>query len=345
MAVRELCLHLTRRCNQACVHCYYNSSPGSAGDIDIQTAKDLIFQAKQAEVRRITLQGGEPMLYDGLKELCEFSKKHGLIVAVVSNGQLISSETINWMKDLVDIVFISIHGDEKYHDNFVCSRGAFDLAIKAVIECSKEGIKTGVLTSVTEDNKEYVSQLTKLLDKHGVDVHGIIYHSEVGRGQSLKSMNIEKWEHFVSKMRAVQHSLIHTRLRFEALRQPVKSENFRKTACVCLSMEKNICFVDTDGGIYPCSLLINNQEACYGKISNVTLTDYFNNIGWGWAHTHSSPSQECVNCEIFDVCHGGCIARRILNKKNPCEGGKYLPTCVLYPDIDLYEEIISSRKD
>ncbi len=342
MPIRELCLHLTRRCNQACLHCYYQSSPNSKGDMALQVAKRLIFESKQAGVKRVTLQGGEPFLYDGLKELCEISKAEGLIVAIVTNGQLVDQKKIDWLKELVDILFVSIHGDDAFHDEFVQCKGAFKAAINNARLFINSGIKTGILTSVSKQNQKYIPEFSKAIDLIGAKYHGILYHSEVGRGSQIKSMDIEEWEVFIDEMRLIQQSLSYTRLRFETLRQPVSLLHSKKI-CNCLGMEKHICFIDTEGWIYPCSLGMGNSKIRYGNIEEISLYDYFRGISWEWAFTKSPIAQSCKSCPLFDVCKGGCFIRRLMNYKNCCNNAKYIPTCILYPDIDVYEEILALK--
>lgn len=333
LPLRELCIHLTRQCNQSCLHCYYNADPKNNAYMPLNMAKEALIQASKSNVRRVTIQGGEPFLYKDLEELCALSKSLGLMVAIPTNGLLLDKSNIKWIKKYVDIIFVSIHGNEAYHDAFVRHKGAYSTAMSNIKECCIEGIKLGVLSTVTNENKMYMPELSSTFDKMGVLFHGIIYHSEVGRGSNIKSMDFKSWDNFKLEMKNVQKNLSSLKIRFESQRKVFDGAS----KCSCLGVEKYVCFLDTEGYIYPCSLGMNIDEFRYGHISENSIINYFKEISWDFAYSKSPLYDECSKCQKLNVCHGGCMVKRYLGDKIYCEDGKYMPICVLYPDIDVYE--------
>ena len=395
MPIRELCLHLNRRCNWFCDHCYYGSSssdslvsdyqdpierPSVHGDMPMRIAQDIVYQCRPAGVQRVTLQGGEPFLYPHLRDVAETVKEQGMLAAIPTNGVLIDDRALEWIPELLDFIFISIHGPREFHDEFVHARGAFDRSMRAAIACHERGVRTAVISSVSERNIGSILELTKQLDDVGVPMHGVFYQTEAGRGAATQSLTAETWETFIDKARCVQSGL-QIRMRFERTRVPMDSvESFATSlpgealpalmddqikhggcqssggesirhvdggSCVtCLGVEKHICFCNTEGDFYNCSLLMDQEHYRFGSyLRGATLSDYFSRIDWGWAYSKSPLPQECIDCEFLNICHGGCMAargpfNRNLNGRLLCENKTRLPVCVLYPDIDVYEEAV-----
>ncbi|WP_178075817.1 radical SAM/SPASM domain-containing protein [Paenibacillus oralis] len=346
MALRELCIHLTRNCNQKCRHCYYHAAPGQNTHMTLPLAQQIIKEASESGVKRVTLQGGETFLYPYIREICEYSKSLGLIVAVPTNGQFISNKNIHWIQESVDIVFFSIHGLADYHDAFVELEGAFNRAVKSVEISVEHGIQTGILSSVSTENMHQIGGLATLFDQMGVDILGLLYHSEAGRGTEIKSVDPLEWERFMTRMKKVQPNLNHMRIRFETTRK-LADDVLRPSSkfCGCLSLEKNICFVDTEGFIYPCSLAMDFPDFCYGHITDRRLSDYFSSMSWEWARQKVELPEACTACTHLSICNGGCMVKRYARQAVDCQQGKYIPVCVLYPDIDVYEEISIKQRE
>ena len=334
MALRELCIHLTRQCNLRCAHCYCNA--GSEHKEYMNT--DMIFmaleQAKNANVVRITIQGGEPFLYSGLKEVCKKACEMGFMVAIPTNGQFINDENAKWIKKYVDIIYISIHGLEGFHDKFVSKKGAYSRAIESIRVCINNNIRFGILTSVSRDNIKDIPVFLAELDKIGVPLVGILEHSEVGRGKNISSLGIKEWEEFYHNINKIQ---LNMKVRFESTVRNIDS----KVTISCLGMEKKICFLDVNGDIYFCSLLMDNPQYKFGNIETLSIDKYFQLIGWEWVDKHVTKMKKCLNCNKKEQCQGGCVAMRIRLKECECgNSDPYVPKCVLYPDIDVYEKIL-----
>lgn len=396
MPIRELCLHVIRRCNWFCDHCYYGSAPSDTvaertalldpvhrpsvkSMMSLDLATQIIGQCRNAGVRRVTVQGGEPFLHPQLRQIVETARSEGLLTAIPTNGNLIGSRELEWIERSLNLIFVSIHGLEQYHDAFVHSKGAFKRSLNAALECSKIGVQTGVLSSVCRANQDSVLELSQLLDESGIPMHGIFYQTEAGRGTHTEAMTIEEWEQFLNRARRLRSQLKRTRIRLEVTRVPMDSvqlsaqplrpegaanfpildcaptpqlEHKNGHSCVtCLGVEKHICFCNTEGDLYNCSLLMDQKEFMYASVAGgATLRDYFGGISWDWAYAKAPLDKECKACELLDICHGGCMAARTGHNRNLhglalCADKTMLPTCVLYPDYDVYKAYVAERAE
>jgi radical SAM protein with 4Fe4S-binding SPASM domain len=158
----QISLRITNVCNHRCAVCgqygkngYMNlqSSKHLLKTLPLQTYKDLVDQhARFKPLYYIT--GGEPFLYPGLVELCNYMKKKGSVVSVVTNGVLLERYAEEIVKNKWDMILVSFDGPKEIHDQCRNFKGAYDAAVnglKKINRIKKEmgSVKPFVLTSTT----------------------------------------------------------------------------------------------------------------------------------------------------------------------------------------------------
>ena len=68
---------------------------------------------------------------------------------------------------------------------------------------------------------------------------------------------------------------------------------------------KDFCAIDTNGDLYPCEHWVGNKDFCFGNIENgliseIKKSNYFSN------REVQLKKEDCKNCEIWEMCYGGC---------------------------------------
>ncbi len=85
--LRELWFHLTNRCNLACRHCLFASSPGDQPELDTAEVLRRVEEAAELGCRVFALTGGEPFIHPGFEEIVDailaYPDTH---VVVLTNG-------------------------------------------------------------------------------------------------------------------------------------------------------------------------------------------------------------------------------------------------------------------
>lgn len=85
-------------CNLQCRYCYAKSGSYPQKEIDFDTLKNVIIQAKGLGVRSIVvIGGGEPTLYPKFRELIAFIDSLGIIPMVFSNTILVTKELARFL--------------------------------------------------------------------------------------------------------------------------------------------------------------------------------------------------------------------------------------------------------
>ena len=177
---RTIQIHVTRKCNLKCLHCYSSSSPEHKDMIDLEKLKQFLVFAYQEGFNNIALSGGEPFLYKDLEELLIFTKQIGFTNTIASNGMLLNSERNKKILNHVDLIAISVDGQEPLHDYIRGQEGAFQKMLQGVKVLKDLNKPFGFIHTIT--NKSWVqliwladfahTQGAKLLQLHPLELTG-----------------------------------------------------------------------------------------------------------------------------------------------------------------------------
>lgn len=109
---------LTRRCNLSCLYCRYHSclsefpSPvaSTVSDMDPTILKRLLRELQKMKTRELIFAGeGEPLLYPHFEDAVESAKTAGMHLNVITNGTLLTEDTICRLIDLrLDMLTVSL---------------------------------------------------------------------------------------------------------------------------------------------------------------------------------------------------------------------------------------------
>ena len=94
-----LSIMLTRRCNMSCAHCSVESGPRVRKEPADAEVLALVDEAVDSRIAGLLVTGGEPMLREQLVlEILRRAKRHGLPVAMATNGFWGKKRTAAWQK-------------------------------------------------------------------------------------------------------------------------------------------------------------------------------------------------------------------------------------------------------
>lgn len=279
---------------------------------------------KENGMKMLTMTGGEPLCReDFVLELGEFLKANGLRYRVFTNGLLLTEELASQLKKRgVSEIQVSIDGLEKTHDEFRGMEGAFQKAIKGIKAAEKEGIKTAVRLTITQQNHAEVPDIIDLVTELGVDAFRVRPFVSVGRGSeneryipTAEAMK-KAFAYIKKKMKEVSIPFQLITPSFHFLDKDVPSKVADKTfvgsRCVC---GKQLCAITPDGWVKPCGYfsikLGNLREKKFAEIWNDNeFLDKMRSI--------DRLSDVCMNCKFLVYCGGGCRASAYENTGDLC---------------------------
>jgi len=156
MTPRVLQIHVTRKCNLKCLHCYSESGPDQTDKLNIDYLIPALSDAKRLGYDMISVSGGEPFLYPDLAVLLRTAKQQNLRTAVVTNGMYLDAARLLPLRDCLDVLAVSMDGAPERHNRMRANPRAFETVAGKIPTAVEVGIPFGILMTLTEDNIEEI---------------------------------------------------------------------------------------------------------------------------------------------------------------------------------------------
>jgi radical SAM protein with 4Fe4S-binding SPASM domain len=157
-SLRYLLVHLTRRCNLACRHCYLGEA--EAADLPVDQARPLIEEFAGGGGLRLLLSGGEPLMHPRFWEIDALLADVDVRAVLLTNGTLIDREVAERLH--VHEVQVSLDGMEAAHDR-LRGGGAFAAALAGLRAARAAGLQVSVATTVNRYNRRDFDELAALV--------------------------------------------------------------------------------------------------------------------------------------------------------------------------------------
>lgn len=185
-------LHPSNFCNLDCQHCYSSSSPLARDEVDIDSIKVLLRELSCNGYEMLSISGGEPLLYNKINELIDYSFDLGLKINLITNGMLL--DKIIKLSSKVSMFAISIDGSAEKHDTLRNRLGCFSMLEKNIEQLNKHNIEFGLVSCITGSNIEDVMFLYDFAIKNKARL--LQFHPLVatGRGEELNEDNLSSKE-------------------------------------------------------------------------------------------------------------------------------------------------------
>jgi len=213
-------LHITQRCNMACIMCFSKYACGT--ELDEQGWRSCIDQIAQETSsinhRKINFVGGEPTLFGGLSRLLIHARQLNFTTAIVTNGRLVdghfldvNSKTLDWIGISVDSMTSQINaklgrtdagiawGVEHYLDlaNNIRQRG-YKLKINTVVNAfnHKEDFNNFIEDACPERWKvfQYLSVIGQNEASSALKVQQADFQDFIQRHLRCRTMEVENAE-------------------------------------------------------------------------------------------------------------------------------------------------------
>ncbi len=184
-------------CNFRCQHCSIKRFQGKneAKQMTIPDVKNLFQQADELGLARVTITGGEPLVFPDLDELVSAIDPQKFYINCDTNGWLLDEKRAKHLKAIgVDRIQLSLDSlDEKEHDDFRMTKGAYQKAMRAIEASLNAGLDIFIQTVVWKQ-RLYSDEFTEFLEyfnKKGIGVF-VSYAKPVGAWEGKFDNLIDK---------------------------------------------------------------------------------------------------------------------------------------------------------
>ncbi len=196
----------TAGCNLACIHCRRITVADQLLPQDLTTheAYSLIDQVAAFGRPIFVLSGGEPLFRPDIFDIARHAADAGLIVALATNGTLITAPVAQRIKDSgIARVSISFDGaDAATHDIFR-GKGAFDRSIAGMKHLADVGMSYQINTTVARHNAHQMPETLALAKRLGATALHLFLLVPVGCGMEIaddQQLPPEKYEEILNWM-------------------------------------------------------------------------------------------------------------------------------------------------
>lgn len=177
-------LHPTRRCNLACRHCYSLSGPDVAEETPWPLLAGLLDDARAQGYGRISLSGGEPLVYPRLAELLDRAGGLGFTRTLTTNGMPLNRRRLDLLAGRVELVAISLDGTPESHNRMRDHPRAFASMSARLPAVRASGIPFGFIFTLTQHNLDEALWVAEFALEQGASLLQIHPLEEVGRAAS-----------------------------------------------------------------------------------------------------------------------------------------------------------------
>ncbi|MDF1578553.1 MAG: methyltransferase domain-containing protein [Desulfobulbales bacterium] len=266
--LKECWFHLTSKCNLACGHCLFSSSP----EMDETLSPDLL-QKGLAEARALGANlfyftGGEPFVYPGFCEIiANLLTDRDVHAVILTNGLLLDRDLAQLAalpKERLHLQ-ISLDGLEEHHDSL---RGAGTFArLMAILDILAErGFRVTLSVAVNKINFTDLAAITELAAGKKVTNLHFLWHFIRGKGAAAQFVGPA--EIFPELIKAQQVAEEHgvaidniEALRSQVFGSPGTRFDLSNTAWESLA-------IGPDGRVYPSPALVGIAALAAGDLAD-----------------------------------------------------------------------------
>jgi MoaA/NifB/PqqE/SkfB family radical SAM enzyme len=155
--------------------------------LNVETLLRAITDASAEGYDVVGFSGGEPLLYEPLRELLDRARQHGMLTSVTSNGMLLDAARLEWLGGAVDLLAISLDGPPESHNRMRASERAFETMAGRLEGVRKSGIPFGFIFTLTQHNVHELEWVAQFALEQGARLLQIHPLELAGRAQQLLS--------------------------------------------------------------------------------------------------------------------------------------------------------------
>lgn len=317
--MHRITICVSNDCNLRCKYCYAHG--GNYGKqrvlMNKKTAKDIVdFCVNNfSQIDCVMFFGGEPLLnYKIIEYICELFNEAATtnffkvpFFSIVTNGTLYNDGILNLIKSHISHITVSIDGNQLINDKnrvFKNGCGTYKRIAQFINQCKE-------CSSV---KLEYEATYTTDHIKMGItrsDVQASLYSTFGINGVVVDEEKLQKEAIYKSLKEVTDDEIRQTD--FNCLPSDfwqVALSMIYKTSNKFCGIFNDRITLTTDGGIWGCQMLINNDNNVISSIYNINAISDINCHVKDFKDNHI-----CKSCWCSNIC-GGCVVQKFYSKDN-----------------------------
>lgn len=287
---------ITHKCNLKCFHCSYSAVDLTDKSEEMDTVQTIhtLDNIIRCDPHSIVITGGEPLIRRDFVEISEYLGKHYKgSKALMTNATLINDNNIDSIVRNYTNIDISMDGVDEETCASIRGNGVYESVVKAIHELQLRGMERISLSMVLTGNNIHLKDQFMFLCME-LNVKPLPRQFiAMGRGKD----NFE----YLNKSEAKEHKVVV---------YAVENVNRLELKTCCCTAGIGEVFIEPNGDIYPCPLLLDNQFYI-GNIfeDHIDLVRYFEADEYikteSFKHLDlldPSKHERCKECNVNQFC-------------------------------------------
>jgi len=306
-------LHITRKCNLSCRHCYYPSENSDLNnELSIREIMDYLDKFYSQGGRSVTISGGEPFIRGELvKQIV--AMKDWDSVNILTNGTMINEEVIGLLENYPKVSLqVSLDGGTSEVHDSVRGKGSFSAVSSGLKKVALNGLscRITVCTTVINQCLDDLEAVTDMCASLGIATARYIPLRNKGRAAgncNLTDCGDSRGlcEDFFSGSYINSHGVKIVR---GVGGFAMVKKDFSNNMHWCPAGRNLV--VDSIGNVYPCVLLMcsqyrigNIRDNCFFDLSSSPVLKVISEA----LEQRTSMLAECRQCLWKNFCQAGCM--------------------------------------
>ena len=300
------------KCNNHCCWCYVGGFLAQAPEANLNEVKMYIDKMVGAGAKRCILVGGEPSIYPFIFDVIAYATSKGIEVRMMSNGRKLSSYdfVIELKKAGLKYCSISLEGFEEVHDKTTQVAGSFQESLQGILNCQKAGLQVNSITTISAINKDSLEDLLVCLQK--INLRRAVFNMCSSQpsgyeGKSMAIIDLADYARIVERIGLKYkfvcfYALVPLCLFDQKKLKKLLKLGRIKTSCSLLG---DVVAIDPEGFLLPCTHMAGLYYDNLNEPKSVEVLLAKKKKEKKILSTNA-PSSKCVNCTLWNICHGGC---------------------------------------
>ncbi|MBN1669945.1 MAG: radical SAM protein [Kiritimatiellae bacterium] len=269
---------VTGRCNLRCRHCYGDYGAAQKAELPLDLLLRTVDELQAMGTRRITLEGGEPLVRPDIVRLVDHIRSRRIEIALCTNGILLPG-LLDELAGKIDLFVLSLDGSEPYND-WLRGKGAYRKTLAALEALRERGIRPLIFSCLIDRNMDDIDAVVRVAREVGAYVTFNIAVARIGDQNGRVPLQKEQdaayrraIAHIVRLKRQgapVYYSLGNYRqalswptFAVESYRRedlPAMARAARRRMIPCLA-GRYWCYIECNGEVYPCYQVVGTLAA------------------------------------------------------------------------------------
>lgn len=323
--LHTLFFEVTSRCNALCDHCGSRCTASKKHELSPDIFKKVLKNVAQnfgTEAIMLNVTGGEPLIRQDLFEITGYADKLGFKWGLVTNGMLITDETIQKMKEThMATITISLDGMKKTHEEFRHVPGSFDKIIAAIEKLKKSNFVEHIQVTfiATKNNIAELPEVYRFLSNLEIDSLRISGIDPIGRAKENENLMLNQEDYFFLFDFMKKHSnssfpVVWSCTHYFGNTQNTLDPTGKKFACYT---GIQVASVLSNGDIFGCPNIPRRKELIQGNVLTDDFCEVWKNKFEFYRNPNRTRAKQCENCEYWEHCKGDSFHTFDFETKTP----------------------------